>query len=115
MAWPCSAPAWCPASTWWPAAVELEDRLAGADLVVTGEGRLDASSWSGKVVGGVRRLAEQAGIPVLVVAGAVGPGGAAAGLEVVDLTARFGAPRSLADPAGCVAEAVGDALGSTAR
>ncbi len=95
--------------------VELEARLARADLVVTGEGRLDASSWSGKVVGGVRRLAEQAGIPVLVVVGTVGPGGAAAGLEVVDLTARFGAPRSLADPAGCVAEAVGDALGSTAR
>ncbi len=96
-------------------AVGLEARLARADLVVTGEGRLDASSWSGKVVGGVRRLADRAGIPVLVVAGTVGPGGAVDGLMVVDLTARFGSDRALADPAGCVAEAVGEALRSAAR
>jgi glycerate kinase len=96
-------------------AVDLEARLARADLVVTGEGRLDASSWSGKVVGGVRRLADRAGIPVLVVAGTVGPGGALPGLDVVDLTARFGLDGALADPAGCVVEVVGEALGSAAR
>jgi glycerate kinase len=91
-------------------AVGLKDRLSAADLVVTGEGRLDASSWSGKVVGGVRGLARRAGIPVLVVAGTVGPGGTVRGLEVVDLSGRYGEKRSLADPAGCVADAVREAL-----
>ncbi|HUY22880.1 MAG TPA: glycerate kinase [Acidimicrobiales bacterium] len=55
--------------------VGLAARLARADVVVTGEGRLDGSSWSGKVVGGVVRAAARVGVPVLVVAGAVGPGG----------------------------------------
>ena len=88
-------------------AVGLAGRLAAADLVVTGEGRLDATSWSGKVVGGVSARARAARRPVLVVAGAVGPGGEAPGLTVVDLTARYGAARARADPTGCVAEAVG--------
>jgi glycerate kinase len=91
-------------------AVGLHDRLGRADVVVTGEGRLDASSWSGKVVGGVRGLARRAGIPVIVVAGTVGPGGPVRGLEVVDLSGRYGEARSLADPAGCVTDAVRQAL-----
>jgi glycerate kinase len=87
-------------------AVALQERVGLADLVVTGEGRLDASSWAGKVVGGVRRLARSLRVPLVVVAGAVGPGGATPGLEVVDLSARFGPDRSLADPVGCVADAL---------
>jgi glycerate kinase len=94
-------------------AVGLPGRIAGTDLVVTGEGRLDASSWSGKVVGGVVRAAQGAAVPVLVVAGAVGPGGlegAGVGVEVCSLTECFGEPRALSDPAGCVEEVVADAL-----
>ncbi len=53
--WPPSGRGSSPASGWWRSPSGLLDRLAGADLVVTGEGRLDASSWSGKVVGGVVR------------------------------------------------------------
>ena len=34
-------------------AVGLDDALDGVDLVVTGEGKLDATSFAGKVVGGV--------------------------------------------------------------
>ena len=87
-------------------AVGLEERIARADLVVTGEGRLDASSWSGKVVGGVVSLARRAGVPVLVVPGTVGPGGlegaGEARIEVRSLTDRFGAVGALQDPAGCV-------------
>jgi len=49
----------------------LSETLAGADLVVTGEGRLDAQTTSGKVVSGVARLARQAGIPVIALAGSV--------------------------------------------
>ena len=33
--------------------VELDERVAEADVVVTGEGYLDAQSLDGKVVGGV--------------------------------------------------------------
>jgi glycerate kinase len=50
----------------------LPAALAGADVVVTGEGRFDTTSLSGKVVGGVVRLAASAGpaaVPVLLVAG----------------------------------------------
>lgn len=74
--------------------VGLQDRLATVDRVVTGEGRLDASSWSGKVVDGVVRVAGAAGVPVLVVVGAVGPGGlegvTGATVEVRSLSDRFG-------------------------
>jgi glycerate 2-kinase len=92
------------------AAVDLKARLGPVDLVITGEGRLDSSSWAGKVVGGVRDLARRAGTALLVVAGSVGPGGSARGLEVIDLTGRYGEARSRADPAGCVADAVREAL-----
>jgi len=91
-------------------AVSLVERIGRADLVVTGEGRLDASSWSGKVVGGVRTRARSAGVPLLVVAGTVGAGGPQSGLEVVDLTDRFGPAPAMADPAACVREVVREAL-----
>jgi len=41
----------------------LEGALAGVDLVVTGEGRLDRSSFEGKVPGGVLEWAEADGVP----------------------------------------------------
>jgi len=42
--------------------VGLEDALVAADLVVTGEGKLDATSFAGKVVGGVLELAADADV-----------------------------------------------------
>jgi glycerate kinase len=47
-------------------AVGLDDALAGADAVITGEGRLDPSSFSGKVVGEVARRARALGVPRVV-------------------------------------------------
>lgn len=47
----------------------LEDRIAGADLVVTGEGRLDGQSASGKVADGVARLCRRYGKPAVGVVG----------------------------------------------
>lgn len=44
-------------------AAGLETALEGVELVVTGEGRLDASSFEGKVVGGVIEWAGDAGVP----------------------------------------------------
>ena len=37
--------------------IDLADRLAGADFVITGEGHLDEQSFEGKVVGGVAAYA----------------------------------------------------------
>jgi glycerate kinase len=51
-------------------AVGFEPALAWAELVVTGEGRLDATSLAGKVVG---RVLEAASVPCGVVAGQVAP------------------------------------------
>ena len=45
--------------------------LRGADLVVTGEGRFDSQSLSGKVVAGVAGRADKLGVPVVVLAGRV--------------------------------------------
>jgi glycerate kinase len=101
--------------------VGLRHRLAAADLVVTGEGRLDASSWAGKVVGGVVRTSGPLRVPVLVVAGELGPGGIegipggrGAVVEVASLTDRFGPERARRDPAGCTEVVVATALAEAA-
>jgi glycerate 2-kinase len=49
--------------------VGLDALLPGADLVVTGEGALDAQTLAGKAVTGVVRRAEAHGIPVVAVCG----------------------------------------------
>lgn len=48
---------------------ELGQRLAGADLVITGEGSLDEQSLLGKTPMGVARAAGRAGVPVIAVCG----------------------------------------------
>lgn len=94
--------------------VDLHERIERADLVVTGEGCLDSTSFEGKVVGGVANLARQAGVPVLAVVGSVDPAATAAaqaaGVELVDLARLFGLERALADPCGCVRSVVLDHL-----
>jgi glycerate kinase len=52
--------------------VRFEERVAGADFVITGEGKLDSQSLRGKVVIGVSRRAKRLGIPVFAVVGDVG-------------------------------------------
>jgi glycerate 2-kinase len=60
------------------AETDLAGKLAGADLVVTGEGRIDAQTAFGKTALGVARRARAAGIPCLAVGGGVEPAGAEA-------------------------------------
>ena len=83
--------------------IDLRERVGRADLVVTGEGRVDEWSFRGKAVGGVVEIADDAGVEVLVVAGTVlgDPP-----LAVQSLVDRFGSERAMADPGGCVAELV---------
>ena len=61
--------------------VELVAELSGlaaaverADLVITGEGRLDGQSLHGKTPVGVARIARAAGVPVIALAGSLGEG-----------------------------------------
>src|SRR5687767_518901 len=54
-------------------ATKLKDRLCGADLCLTGEGRLDGQSAAGKAPVGVARLCRDAGVPCVAVVGSVGP------------------------------------------
>jgi glycerate 2-kinase len=49
--------------------IDFDRKIAGADLVVTGEGSLDDQSLAGKAPVGVARAAARAGIPVVAVAG----------------------------------------------
>ncbi|WP_432936178.1 glycerate kinase [Kribbella sp. CA-253562] len=49
--------------------VGFRERLAGVDLVVTGEGALDEQTLRGKAVAGVAQAASAAGIPVVAVCG----------------------------------------------
>jgi glycerate kinase len=49
--------------------IGFDQRLAGASLVVTGEGSLDAQSLAGKAPVGVLERARAVGVPVVVVAG----------------------------------------------
>jgi glycerate 2-kinase len=87
----------------------LEAAIQAADAVVTGEGKLDAESFNGKVVGGVVEIAGRHGVPVLVVAGVVDA-------EVrdrvanVSLLERFGDEASWGDPLGCVERATSEWL-----
>ncbi|HEV8379227.1 MAG TPA: glycerate kinase [Tepidisphaeraceae bacterium] len=52
-------------------ATGLKERLAKAELCITGEGKLDASSLSGKAPVGVAKLCREVGIPCIAIAGAV--------------------------------------------
>ncbi len=49
--------------------VGLDGQVAGADLVITGEGSLDSQSLGGKTPVGVGRLAAAHGVPVVAVSG----------------------------------------------
>ena len=53
---------------------DFEKAGADADLVITGEGRLDSQSLGGKVVVGVAKRAKKLGVPVIALVGDVGDG-----------------------------------------
>lgn len=98
------ATAWGAALT--PGAAELcrvaglDRALAGADLVITGEGGYDRTSADGKVAGAVFAAADQAGVPAALVAGviaAVPPARVVRAVALADLAG--GAADARASPA----------------
>jgi glycerate kinase len=56
-------------------AIAFDDKLARADLVITGEGRIDAQTAFGKTALGVARRAHARGVPCIAVGGGVTPEG----------------------------------------
>lgn len=91
--------------------LDLEDRLSAADLVITGEGRFDESSLSGKGPGTVVRRALAQGKLVHVFAGEIALARKIPGL----LTHAISPPgmplaRALAEAPGLLSEAVRKAL-----
>lgn len=68
-------------------AVRFDEQLKGADLVITGEGRIDGQSLSGKTPVGVARWAKRQNLPVIAVCGSIGAG--AEGVHEVGIDALF--------------------------
>lgn len=62
----------------------LADKIAACDLVITGEGRLDAQTAMGKAPVGIARIAKRYGKPVLAFAGGVTDGARACHDEGID-------------------------------
>ena len=52
-------------------AIGFDKMIEGADLVITGEGRIDAQTFTGKTPHGVLQRASRQGIPVMALAGLV--------------------------------------------
>ncbi len=77
---------------------DLASKLAGADIVVTGEGRVDAQTAFGKTALGVAQRARERGVACIAVGGGVEPDGIAAlhalGVTVVPVVER---PQTIAE------------------
>ncbi|MBJ9493359.1 glycerate kinase [Acinetobacter baumannii] len=50
----------------------LSDKISGADWVITGEGKFDGQTLNGKTPFGVAKIAKNANVPVIVIAGTLG-------------------------------------------
>jgi glycerate kinase len=90
----------------------LDEQLAEANVVMTGEGYLDSQSFSGKVVGGVARHAAGR-VPVLCVVGEAAPDVGDPPFALVSLVARFGATRARSDVLQLIEEVVAEHLSAT--
>lgn len=78
--------------------VGLSEKLAGAQLVLTGEGRIDRQTAFGKAPAGVAAAARARDIPCIAIAGSVGDG--LGDLHAIGIDAAFSlcpGPLSLAD------------------
>jgi len=85
--------------------VHLDEHLALADLVMTGEGYLDSQSFSASRGGVVRHVAGRA--PILCIVGDAAAGESdTVGLEIVSLVARFGRERARSEVLGLLEDVV---------
>ncbi len=92
--------------------LDLDERVAAADLVITGEGFLDEQSFEGKVVGGVQALAQAHGVRVIAVAGAVYDE-VGDRIEAISLVERYGETVAKAETTRCIEQVVTDLLSTS--
>lgn len=71
--------------------VDFDRQLDGADLVITGEGRIDSQSVHGKVISGIARRVRPKGIPLVALVGGIAEGAEEA--YELGITALFGSDR----------------------
>lgn len=93
---------------------ELEAKMQGADLVITGEGKCDSQTINGKTPFGVASLARKNDIPVYIIAGYLGDGIEAlyeygvqkiCGIKTDDMTVEYSLANARKLLAGATAEA----------
>jgi glycerate kinase len=87
----------------------LAEAMRGASLAFTGEGRMDEQTLHGKTPAGVARIAQQAGVPVVALAGSLGAGYAR--LYDVGITAAYSlaaGPMTLAQACAGAADLLAD-------
>ncbi|MFM9131799.1 MAG: glycerate kinase, partial [Actinomycetota bacterium] len=79
------------------------------DLLITGEGMLDETSFDGKVVGSSLAYAREAGTPALCVVGDIDPDTPPGWVQATgahSLTAAYGREEAMARPVRCIEEIV---------
>ncbi|MFI5724760.1 glycerate kinase [Streptomyces cyaneofuscatus] len=90
--------------------LDLDARLARADFVITAEGALDSQTVRGKIPAEVARRAHACGVPVLVLAGTIGPGAQDVRAVGVDAySSILPAPMTLVEAIGRSGEFLADA------
>ena len=96
--------------------VGLDEKLAGADLVITGEGQIDFQTVYNKAPIGVARRAKLRGIPVLAVCGSLGRGFEDVHAEGIDVVVSIlNAPMTLDEASGRAGELIADAVAGAMR
>lgn len=96
--------------------VGLDGKLEGADLVITGEGRIDFQTVYNKAPIGVARRAKRRGIPVLAVCGSLGKGFEDVHAEGIDAAVSIlTAPMTLDEASARAGELIADAVAEVMR
>jgi glycerate kinase len=95
--------------------VNLFDRIQRADLVITGEGQLDFTSYDGKVVGSVIDLCTSLGKPAAGIFGNINLDDEADQSfsrpnPCISISANYGIDKAIREPLWCIEHAALDML-----
>ncbi len=99
-------------------AIGFDTHLKDADLVLTGEGRLDSQTLGGKVIAGLARRAKKKNVPVIALVGSLGSDITGAALAEAGITAAFPlapGPCTLEESMGNTASYLADTAERVAR
>lgn len=86
--------------------LDLYDAIPGADLIITGEGHLDAQSFEGKVVGGVAAIAADESVPVAAIVGIVDDE-VRGRIPTWAIADEYGEERAVREPLWCIERTAG--------